>query len=414
MESLIKKILKPTFWQVTSRLITGVVSFVLTLILTRSLGLDSFGDFTKILALVTIFYLPADFGLNAAFVKFASSNNSKTSKLFFNLFVARLILALFWLVASLITAASLYGASLSQILASATILTTAVTTTALGYYQLKLSYHWPALANFTGAVVTLFLLWYFFENLNLTIAFAAILAGQVVAALVNFSKIWHDLRFLAEKVNFLQIKKYFAVSFALGLTLIFNLIYFKADIVILSVFKPASSVGLYGLSVRIFEWLIIPAVFLGNSTFPILTKAYNRNLADFAKLAKYTITILLLASLVVFLLIYFTAGTIITFVGGSEFGKSSAALKILLAGLPAFYLTSILMWLLVILDKRIALVLIYAAGALLNIVLNLIFIPKFDFLAAAVTTVFSEVLILVAVSLVLINFLRKQNISHSP
>ena len=70
------------------------------------------------------------------------------------------------------------------------------------------------------------------------------------------------------------------------------------------------------------------------------------------------------------------------------------ALQILAAGIPFFYLSALLMWLLVVFEKQKWLLGIYGFGALFNLTSNLLFIPKFGYLAAAVTTGLSEAIIL--------------------
>lgn len=395
MKEFLATLTWPTFWQAAARLTTGAVSLILTWILTRNLGVENFGNFTKILVLATIFYLPADFGLNAAFIKLTKPGLIK--KLFFNLFLLRLFLSVVLILISFAIGTSLYSnQTAALLLVSFTILTTATTLTATAYFQLKLKFFWPFLTNFFGALFSLFLIWSFIPNLQLPIIFGAILLGQTLSAFLNLGKVLQELKFIFEKIDFLLIRKYFLTSAAVGLTLIFNLIYFKADLILLSVLKPPTSVGFYGLAVKIFEWAILPPVFLLNSAFPILAKAYTADLVKFKRLCQITSLVLLILGITVFLPLFFFSDFLVEFVGGEEFAQAGKALKILASGVPVFYLTGLLMWLLVILAKKRELVAIYGGGLVLNVITNLIFIPKFDFLASAAITVAAESLILVA------------------
>ena len=78
----------------------------------------------------------------------------------------------------------------------------------------------------------------------------------------------------------------------------------------------------------------------------------------------------------------------------SRFESSKLPLVILASGIPFFFLSALLWHVLIIFGKQKNLVLVYGAGALFNLITNLIFIPKFGYLAAAATTVISEAFIL--------------------
>jgi O-antigen/teichoic acid export membrane protein len=69
--------------------------------------------------------------------------------------------------------------------------------------------------------------------------------------------------------------------------------------------------------------------------------------------------------------------------------------RILLLSLPFFFTTSFLQWVLITLEKQKYLMYVYLFSTLLNIVLNIIFIPQFSYLASATITLMSEALVFV-------------------
>ena len=81
------------------------------------------------------------------------------------------------------------------------------------------------------------------------------------------------------------------------------------------------------------------------------------------------------------------------------------ALVILALGIPFFFISALLWHILIIKNRQKQLIEIYAVGAVVNLLLNLLLIPKYGFLAAAIVTIFSESLI----TLMLIIFLVRQN-----
>ena len=104
---------------------------------------------------------------------------------------------------------------------------------------------------------------------------------------------------------------------------------------------------------------------------------------------------------------YLLAPLMIRLVAGPEFGESVRALRLLLLGLPIFYLSALFLWLMITLGRQKQIPFIYAFGALANVVLNLIFIPRYSFYSSAVITWTSEFLILV----LLVYFSRSGSLS---
>lgn len=106
----------------------------------------------------------------------------------------------------------------------------------------------------------------------------------------------------------------------------------------------------------------------------------------------------LLGTLVTFLL----SPTIIAMLTDSGFSGAAPSLQILSWGFPAYFLSTLLMWVLVTKGRYKTLLFIYTMGLLINIFLNFTFIPQYSFYAAAYITVISEYLILLMQGVILL------------
>jgi O-antigen/teichoic acid export membrane protein len=78
-----------------------------------------------------------------------------------------------------------------------------------------------------------------------------------------------------------------------------------------------------------------------------------------------------------------------------DFTSAIIPFRILLISLPFFFTTSLLQWALIAKGEQKYLMNVYFFSTIINIILNLIFIPQFSYLACAVITVFSEGLVFV-------------------
>jgi len=193
-------------------------------------------------------------------------------------------------------------------------------------------------------------------------------------------------------------------SFPLGMYLLVYSVYdCGIDSFVLKSFVGSEAVGFYGLAYKIHGNLILGAAFLMNSLFPLISEA-RQKLVVVKKTFEKSFTVLFLTGLSILLFGFLLSPLIIKIIAGETFYSSAIALKILLGATLFSYLNHLTGYFLVALGEQKSLLRISFAGLIFNLFLNLIFIPKFSFLAAAVITVFTEIVIFILTY----NFLRKK------
>ncbi len=186
----------------------------------------------------------------------------------------------------------------------------------------------------------------------------------------------------------------------LGATLIFNVVYFRIDSLIMTLTRTTAEVGIYGLAYKFFELpLVIPTFFM-NSIFALMV----RN-PDVMRMFRKSFWILLPSSLVITIALWASA-PLLTLIK-QDFSASVSVLRVLSLGLPFFFLTSLTMWTIIALKKQTALFFIYGGSMILTIIADLVFIPTHGMMAAAWITVFSEAIILVVSGIFLLRYIRE-------
>jgi len=388
-----------TVSQIVGKIITGGTTFIISLLIAKSLGASGFGDFTKITTFVAFFYLFADFGLNTAYLEL--SDDKRAQK---NLLTVRVLLGLGLMFLCLALLAFLPGTTsggysplvkLGIILFSGSILFQALITTANAFFQKSLRYEYATYALSAGSICTLFTVC-LLPSLHLT----GVLPNIVVLAWGSLLTAGLSLFFAKKLVPSLSfsfnidvVKKMLTIAFPLGLTLLCNVVYFHADSVILTITKSTYDVGIYGLAYKMFELpLVIPTFFM-NAVFPLLLVSKKKgDMAAFIRQMKQSLSILFLLSLVIGVGAYISAPVFSHI--KTDFQASILPFRILLVSLPIFYLTSVTMWTLIALKKRVQLLLIYFFSMIVNVVSNAVCIPQYGYVAAAWITVVSESLVL--------------------
>ena len=409
-----KKIAANTLYQIITKLSTSASVFIITILIARNLGTQGYGQYTKITAFISMFYLLVDFGLNAIFLQLSQKEALARRLLALRLVLSLLIVALVNLLILILPFSQTQDIGFSpnlrpaSFIFSLTIISQAIILSATAIFQKKLRYDLYMYSTISGTLLTLGLIFLFSRNhAPLEYILLSYILGGALSALAS-------LLFLKEKTagsiipnkkpvilnlskDLLKIDLKFSRellkdSLPLGLMLFFNLVYFRIDIIILSFYKNTTDVALYGYAYKYFEFLLAIPLFLSNAVYPFLLRSL-KNLRSYYEFCQKYLLLFLLLSLPIFILAWILAPAIA--IVKNDFAPSIFILRILLLSLPIFFLTNILQWILIARNKKTYLLKIYIIGAIVNIVLNLIFIPSYGYIAAVIITAASETLILI-------------------
>ncbi len=415
-DALRTKVAFNTAAQLAAKILSAGTTFLVTVVLARTYGAESFGDFVKVTAFVGLFFLATDFGLNAQWLK------SRTP--FATLLGARLSLAVVFAAVALLLLALLpqgVGMGYTQsvrvgiYLFLPAILFQSLLTSGNAVFQKTLRYEISTVTLAAGAVVVLSSL-ALLPALGVTgamVGVGAMLGGIATTGILS-SVLAGRLSPTppATPVRFKDAQGLIVASVPLGLTLLFNVIYGHVDSIILATTRPTAEVAFYGFAYRVFEFALAIPTFFMNAVYPLLLGALGTNLPTiqdprrFAALARKAFTVLVVSSVGMLALLWIAAPLVA--VVRPEFAASAPALRVLSLGLPMFFVSSLVMWMLIALGRLRILVFLYGASMLLNIILNLTFIPAYGFMAAAWITIVGEAVVLVAGGTVLLHEMRNK------
>lgn len=409
-----KKVFYNTTAQVIGKIITASATLLITLLIGKSLGPAGYGDFTKIFVYVAYCYTFADFGFNTIYIKLAHSNKKELINYLLGL---RLLLSILLMLLAISISqllpynpASGIGFSplvkLGIIIASLTIVTQALFTSLNAFFQKKLRYDLSTISAILGTLIVLFVTAVaFLAKAPLNVYVSAYVFGGIT--LVVSSSLIIGIYF-KEKISPALSKDVFwqliKTTWPIGTALIFNLIYFRVDVLILSYSRSSSEVGLYGLAYQFFEAALSIPIFFANALYPLLAKLYLENQKEYTNQVKKWSAILILISLMLTACLM-VASYLIPLLYDARFSGSQSALIILSTGMPFFFLSALLWHLLIIRNQQKLLIFVYLLGGIFNLVVNLKFIPIFGITGASVVTVLSEGLIALML-VILVRFVK--------
>lgn len=400
----LKKIFEQTSWQVLGKVVTSLSTFIILGLVARNYGPEGTGIFTLALTYLGIFYLLADFGFNAHVLrKIGVSANqnirSEWSRLLGTrilwsggLVVLAVVLLPFWPFAT-------PDFNAAVLLGSLAIIASSIFVTCNLIFQGELKYNLSVLASGFGTLISLivFALLSFLKYSTPFLLLAHLIGWIVIAlgALVLIRRFLPNVTPIFDKPYTINL---FKQSWPIAATLSLNVLYFRADSFMVAYYKSVSDAGIYNIAYSVFQSALVLPTFIMNAYYPLMLK-------NFGKVKLMGFGLLGLALLGTgFTLIF--APLIIRILTGNGFSGSTESLQILSLGFPAYFLSSLLMWILIAKSKYKSMFLLYTSGTILNILLNIIYIPQYSYIASSWITVISEYFVLAFQVIILF---KKQN-----
>jgi O-antigen/teichoic acid export membrane protein len=187
------------------------------------------------------------------------------------------------------------------------------------------------------------------------------------------------------------------LGFPLMLIHLLQTVFISVDVYLLRTMLPNGEevVGWYSSAYKWFNALQIVPSFFTLALFPIISREIERSVAAARRMYQMALKIMLLLALPVAALVTFLAYPMVQLLGGNEFLPHGAiALQIVIWSIPVGWLNSVTNYVLIALGLEGMQPRAFAIAVGFNIVANGLFIPRFGYVAAAVTTILSEVVLL--------------------
>lgn len=409
-----KKIAQNTLIQVIGKALTIAIALFGFGLMARYLGQSGYGDYSTVYAFLAIFGILVDLGLQMTTTQLISDPNENESQILSNALTIRLAASLLFLIAvPLLVLFFPYSSfvKINILIAAFGFVFSSLTSTLTSLFQKHLIMGKIVIAEVVAKLVYLGLI-------GLVVFFNWGLSGTILATVADSFLILAILIVFAAKKVILKPrfeplvwKKIITKTWPIALTIALNLVYFKGDIIIMSIFRTSAETGLYGAPYKVLEVLInIAYLFLG-LILPLLASAVAiKDFNKFKIVIQTSFDFLILMTIPMIVGGYFLGRDLMILMAGPDFAVSGEIIKILFLATGAIYLAGLFGYAVVALDKQKEMIKFYAINAVLSLTGYLLFIPRYSFWGAAWMTVFTEVFILITAAMVMkkaIGFLPK-------
>lgn len=373
---------------------------VVTRGLTASAGVEAYGEYAAVFAVLGVFAVVADGGLYLTFARLSAQTDAREEVQLLRTILGIRLVSL--LGAALVLIVLLQALPYSAAVRAGVLVGTVgiagqlVSQLLLGVFQKRLRMAAPAVAEVIGRALTLFLALLAASRGGSIFAYvSAFVAGSLVTLAVNLAAAWRLLppSTASETAVRRRVPDIMRESWPLGLMLVFWLIVFRADSVLLSLLRPSAELAWYALPYKVLESLLFFPAMLGGLLFPALSRSTAApDLTTFRNTLRAALRLFLLLALPTVIILILVAPVVIDILGGDAFSPSVPILRVLAVALGALFFGNLFGNSAVALGLQRSLLFFAGLLAAGNVAANLVVIPRAGPIGAAWTTLGTEAL----------------------
>ena len=409
MKNLFKSQIAANLFSLTSaEIISRLLGFLTIVYLGRILDKEGFGVIGFAGAFVSYFILAVNFGFNTYGAREVAKDKVLTSKFVNNILTLRLVLAALLIVLLIIIVFLTQRNILVRYVILITGLNIFSNAVALNWvFQAVEKMQYIALRQVISGLLSLIGVIIFVHSQNDILIAAFILSASILVGNIwlipVYKKLFGRIRF---EYSFLFWKKLIVESFPLAVASIMIGIYYNLDMVMLGYMKPEADVGIYNAAYKIFLFAIVPFGLIFSSFLPTLSRIGLKKSQEFTSTLKKYGKFVIGPGIVSSLLLFFFSKEIVQIVFGDRYLASYLpltilAVNVLIISINVFLGNPMMAW-----GKQKEYSIAITFGAITNIILNFLLIPKYSYNGAAVATVLSETTVFIGLIFLFKKFTR--------
>lgn len=376
-----------------------ILVFLFSMYVARVYGKEVFGSINFANSMISYFLMISSMGLQGYAVVAISRNIKEKNNIYNKILSYRIILAIFSIIALLIIVPIsniIYENKMMTLFYGLNIITNALYID--WYFNSTQEMEYISYSIIIQNVIS-FILLIVLSNItmkeNIYIIPISLFIGNAISVIYLINRANKDIKYtfvfsISELADL--VKKGFPFFFS-GVFATMNC---NLDILILGVVSTNEQVGLYSSAYKIINILIIGITMIFTPIFPVIIDMFNKK--EYIKLSNLLNKVRKIILVIIFPLVIggvLLSSELMMLLFGDEYYRAGIALKILIIYVGILYIRELYGYQLSASGKQKQYMNVVVISSFSNLVLNFIFIPKYGFTAAAVTTLISEVINLI-------------------
>ena len=411
--SQVKIIFKNMSWLVISQIIASICGFIWTILIARYLGVSDYGILGFAISLTAILGFTMDWGIGTHIVRHISTDNDSAPKYLGNAIPLKSLFSCGTIILTLIILILMKSNELTitvTLLFSIEMIIKSFIGLLQGSFQAFEEGKYQGIGNtILNTLLLIFILISIFSDLGIYAITMSYILANAIALVYSYYVLNKNItkpKFEFDK-NFCKTITLASIPFAV--TGILYSLYYSIDVVMLTNLIGNYPTGIYNATYKLISVLTLFYSIYSAVIFPVMSKFYKNDekllIISFEKSLKY----LMLAIIPIAISTMIYSKDIIHFVYGHQYDAASSVLSILIWTVCLLFISGPGNTLLNASHKEKSVTKIYALAAIFNIMLNFIMIPYLSYDGAAITTVLSDMLIVIIQSKIIYKLGYKLN-----
>ena len=379
-----------------------------------------YGMYNKIYNYLWIFAFLADLWLYTITIREITEKKDKTWHIIGNVLTLRFLLwviimtfalAIAYFLPGYNSVLALCGIAIISLFTIISLLNSAILALMQSYMKIEFSLFSTIFWKLTTLAVVALVVYFIFpaplspENLHssLLLILWAGLGGIIVNTLLNAWYARNNVFPFSFRFDREYIQHIFRISLPYGMALFLGVVYFKVDIILLSLLEGSEkgdiSIAYYALPMKIVEVLMVLWWFYLNSLLPSLSESYiQKNFEKYRKLLSFSLLLLLSAGICIWIFSTLFAQQIILIIANQQYilwqghqYSSLSVFPIVFFVLVFYFISLVFVYGLIAAKRQGELLRINIIVTGINIIWNILIIPYFSFLGSAYITVLSQI-----------------------
>ncbi len=372
---------------------SGIARILLLLLIAKRFGPEDFGRLSLVLSLVEIVRVIADFGLDIVTIRRFSVNKLLSERLLGNVLSLKLISATLGYIASIAVYWLLYhdmqGVKLAFIVATS-LYTSLLLNAFVAYFQANLNMSSIIISSLVSALSYISLTFFgLYRHWSLASLAVIIPASEMINLLIT-SSIYRRISFVRLRFNRRIVLSLMRESVPVAVGGIAVVLYLRLDNLFVGLFLNQESVGIYSAGYRFTEPFMLVFSSLSLSIYASLSQYGKNDISKKVGQAMFRIlaTVIGLSSVGALLLSFFAVRLLAMI--SPEYNNAVMVLRILSLSIVFKAVNAQLTAMINSRGKFSIITFIAIINLTINIVLNLLMIPKYGIIGAAIAVTATE------------------------
>lgn len=394
-----QRVFRNTTFLVLSEIFIKIIGFIYFVFLARNLSIEVFGRYNLITSTMVIFSFLPDIGIGLVTVREIAKKNHNTASLLGNTFIlttAMSIIAIITVIVFGMFASFSSEVMLLLFISSLGLLFSQIRSVPLFYFDGVERMGYSAILK---GLNTLLLIIFGIAGFALGFGLLGIITGFLIGGIISLVITW--ILFFAKKIKISlkfdkKISKHLiSQGLPLGIAAFSALIYTNIDSVMLERMLSEKALGIYSSANKfgptLIQLLNVPFMV---AVYPALSRLSKDSGVRFQKAIMKSAAAIFIWSVPASIAVALFAG-IIPIIFGERYAQAIPILRVLIFFVPFASLSALLYKTLIVVNKQNWYLLVSIVGAVVNIALNLVLIPRMFIMGAAVASLGTQAILFI-------------------